>query len=856
MATPDLVPRANNEGGIGVSGLNWGSGYFNTLFRGGSAVYAQADAADAADVAASTPHKVVTAPLLKSQLDAISVGDIVNSITDGLGATLTGTVTLAELDGIGVSIDGHTHVFADIPGSTNVDLLTGPSASNEKVPSQLAVKTYVDTQIAGISANSLAGLSDTNVGGVSDNQVLSYDQGSSKWIAVTLSTTTLEGLTDTDISGPVAGSVLGWDTNSSKWTEVDNNDHNHTISQITSLEATLQGKAAVSHTHSIAQVTNLQAALDTIPTNLDDLADVQAASPVVGQALVWTSGGGGGSDHWAPASVSGGSASAVRFTDGGTQDAVDGTVTRDDIDITQSHVPLYSLHLGIDSDAVFKTVSAEGYYSLNGTFKLASDTGVDGYDVLRIGEPVSELNAGEGQVVIVRDDTFGTPQSYMLHARARNVANNDWGTNLELSANEDWSYLRLYKDTSYNSVFIGSAQNYNDTTGRLDGTTGSAQSSELLGLQVYDVSGGLQRITTVDPYGVKFSRVGTNNQLGVIRQVDDRLSLEASDASNHNVVRSQLALYDGMDTAKPTELSNHEDGWLLIKNTMVDVSGNIGTDNCSLLLSSKPVAYKSSPPSAQDYAEALYARFGSFGENTGVFTVNTDENFGIIESRLVYGDGQNEPTQYVYSHAGPSHAFIKLGNFYENDIDSFNNKKTSVFLSSSGAGSNTQSSGVPSNGGTKFRDNFTGLRAYEPATSNDAQGSQVDTYGVKVFKQNGASNFNFGVLTADDTKVTLFSATEANMRDGIISSALELVTGIGDAKLYAPGRIHLLSDQVLVGNKVVFGADADHDFLKGVNPLAEDDLDAEEDLDHADLAMLTRVVSRIVRCLKLDVVPS
>ncbi|WP_187971133.1 phage tail fiber protein [Aquibium microcysteis] len=58
--------------------------------------------------------------------------------------------------------------------------------------------------------------------------------------------------------------------------------HTHTIAQVTSLQTTLDGKAAASHTHTIAQVTNLQTTLDgkaaaTHAHVIGDVTGLQAA---------------------------------------------------------------------------------------------------------------------------------------------------------------------------------------------------------------------------------------------------------------------------------------------------------------------------------------------------------------------------------------------------------------------------------------------------------------------------------------------------------------------------------------------------------------------------------------------------
>ena len=59
------------------------------------------------------------------------------------------------------------------------------SSSNSLVPSQLAVKTYVDAQVD--TADALSELNDVTISGVADNEVLAYDNSSSKFINQTAS---------------------------------------------------------------------------------------------------------------------------------------------------------------------------------------------------------------------------------------------------------------------------------------------------------------------------------------------------------------------------------------------------------------------------------------------------------------------------------------------------------------------------------------------------------------------------------------------------------------------------------------------------------------------------------------------
>ena len=59
------------------------------------------------------------------------------------------------------------------------------SSSNSLVPSQLAVKTYVDAQVD--TADALSELNDVTISSVGDNEVLAYDNSSSKFINQTAS---------------------------------------------------------------------------------------------------------------------------------------------------------------------------------------------------------------------------------------------------------------------------------------------------------------------------------------------------------------------------------------------------------------------------------------------------------------------------------------------------------------------------------------------------------------------------------------------------------------------------------------------------------------------------------------------
>lgn len=63
--------------------------------------------------------------------------------------------------------------------SLDMDInLGGDESSNEKSPSQKAIKTYVDNNVK----DNIDELDDIDLTNLSDGQVLSYDSSSDKWI--------------------------------------------------------------------------------------------------------------------------------------------------------------------------------------------------------------------------------------------------------------------------------------------------------------------------------------------------------------------------------------------------------------------------------------------------------------------------------------------------------------------------------------------------------------------------------------------------------------------------------------------------------------------------------------------------
>ena len=65
---------------------------------------------------------------------------------------------------------------------TEVDIATGTNlgSSDAVVPSQLAVKTYVDNQVD--TEDTISELNDTTIASIADHDLLAYDSGTSKWL--------------------------------------------------------------------------------------------------------------------------------------------------------------------------------------------------------------------------------------------------------------------------------------------------------------------------------------------------------------------------------------------------------------------------------------------------------------------------------------------------------------------------------------------------------------------------------------------------------------------------------------------------------------------------------------------------
>ena len=93
---------------------------------------------------------------------------------------VTGTAPLTVTSTTVVS-----NLNADKLDGADLDTTVTLGTSDTKIPSQKAVKTYVDAQVD--TADALSELNDTTITSVTDNEVLAYDTTSSKWINQTAS---------------------------------------------------------------------------------------------------------------------------------------------------------------------------------------------------------------------------------------------------------------------------------------------------------------------------------------------------------------------------------------------------------------------------------------------------------------------------------------------------------------------------------------------------------------------------------------------------------------------------------------------------------------------------------------------
>lgn len=125
-------------------------------------------------------------------------------LVTGLKATLTQTTGTAPLTVSSTTVV--TNLNADKVDGADLDTTTTLGTSDVKVPSQNAVKTYVDTAVAGVSVHTVVG--DINVSGIVHTSTGIVTHGYLTTSTGILSGTTIEAKSTTDSSGVTTGSGI------------------------------------------------------------------------------------------------------------------------------------------------------------------------------------------------------------------------------------------------------------------------------------------------------------------------------------------------------------------------------------------------------------------------------------------------------------------------------------------------------------------------------------------------------------------------------------------------------------------------------------------------------------------------
>jgi hypothetical protein len=130
MATRNIVPRANGEGGIGTPAKHWGNGYFDNLSLAGEDVAGTLSNMDLA-LTESTGYGIVSGcePTISGL--TVTVGAGIVHLADGTRKEIAGTnITLDDADASNPRID---LVYIDSTGA--VAKITGTAAASPVVPS-------------------------------------------------------------------------------------------------------------------------------------------------------------------------------------------------------------------------------------------------------------------------------------------------------------------------------------------------------------------------------------------------------------------------------------------------------------------------------------------------------------------------------------------------------------------------------------------------------------------------------------------------------------------------------------------------------------------------------------------------
>jgi len=245
-----------------------------------------------------------------------SGGSGTGTLDDLIDVTLTNPTAqnFLKFDGsqwLNASID-----YSDIQNTpTLVTSITELTDVNAFAPQDNDILHYDSTSSSWIaSQNTVSNIGDVNVTSLADDQILKYDTTSSKWINVTAD---LNMLADVDVTGAVNGQVLKFDSVLNKWVprnDLTGSGGSATLSGLTdvTLSALSSGDflkydgvrwANVKITYSdILGTPSLSTVatsgdyndlinLPTVPSTLNDLADVTTTGATIGQVLKFTGSG-------------------------------------------------------------------------------------------------------------------------------------------------------------------------------------------------------------------------------------------------------------------------------------------------------------------------------------------------------------------------------------------------------------------------------------------------------------------------------------------------------------------------------------------------------------------------------------
>ena len=245
------------------------------------------------------------------------IADVTN-LTDTLAgkAALSHTHAQSDITGLvsdlaGKAASSHTHATSDITGLDAA--LAGKAASSH---------THAQSDITGLST-ALAGKADLSHSHAATDitsgtiaaarmPALGGDVSSSAG-SVTVTVAKLQGRAIAS-TAPSDGQLLQWSAAGSQWVPatLSTAGHTHVISDVTGLQAALDGKSNVGHGHAAGEITGLAASATTDTTSASNitggslaLGRIAQAGATNGQALVWNG------SAWAPGNVAGASGGTV-----------------------------------------------------------------------------------------------------------------------------------------------------------------------------------------------------------------------------------------------------------------------------------------------------------------------------------------------------------------------------------------------------------------------------------------------------------------------------------------------------------------------------------------------------------------